>query len=215
MLVGWWSIDNDCGIVDAATSMQPAHVSSARCGSSPPFVRTTVAALGLVVAALSVAHAESVDFSREIQPLLAKRCFSCHGPDTQEGGLRLDDAATATRELDSGTRAIVPGDEAASALLERITSTDPDLQMPPEGSRLTAAQVGAIRRWIAAGAEFPHAADVRRGCQADRRLHPRRPRPAWPSRAIPRRQAVAPAARYLRRHRPAASRAGDARLSRR
>jgi mono/diheme cytochrome c family protein len=154
MIVGWWSIDNDCGIVDAATSMQPAHVSSARCGSSPPFVRTTVAALGLVVAALSVAHAESVDFSREIQPLLAKRCFSCHGPDTQEGGLRLDDAATATRELDNGTRAIVPGDEAASALLERITSTDPDLQMPPEGSRLTAAQVGAIRRWIAAGAEF-------------------------------------------------------------
>ena len=117
--------------------------------------RWTAVWSGLVaVTAAATAAAEPVDFSREIQPLLAKRCFSCHGPDTQEAGLRLDDAAAATRELDSGTRAIVPGDEAASALLERITSSAPDVRMPPEGSRLTAAQVDALRRWIAAGAEF-------------------------------------------------------------
>ena len=42
------------------------------------------------------AAAEPVDFSRDIQPLLAKRCFACHGPDTQEAGLRFDDAAAAT-----------------------------------------------------------------------------------------------------------------------
>jgi len=97
---------------------------------------------------------ESVDFARDIQPVLAKRCYSCHGPDTQEGGLRLDDAAAAMRELDSGSRAIAPGDVAASGMLGRITSADPDTRMPPEGSRLSTAQIDAIRRWIAAGAEY-------------------------------------------------------------
>ncbi len=101
-----------------------------------------------------LAAAEPVDFSRDIQPLLAKRCFSCHGPDTHEGGLRLDQAAGATAELDSGGRAIVPGASATSEILARITATDPDTRMPPEGPRLTSAQVDAITRWIDEGAEW-------------------------------------------------------------
>ena len=104
-------------------------------------------------AGAGAAGAEKIDFSREIQPLLAKRCVACHGPDTQEAGLRLDDQAGATRELDSGGRAIVAGDAAASEILDRITSTDPDVQMPPEGARLTPAQVDSIRRWIDEGAD--------------------------------------------------------------
>ena len=95
-----------------------------------------------------------VDFSRDIQPLLAKRCFACHGPDTQEGGLRLDVGEASRATLDSGLRAIVPGAAAASALLARITSDDPDLQMPPEGPRLTAPQIEMLRRWITEGAEY-------------------------------------------------------------
>jgi len=98
--------------------------------------------------------AERVDFSRDIQPLLAKRCVACHGPDTQEAGLRLDEQAGATRALDSGARAIVPGDAPASEILARITSTDPDVQMPPEGARLTPAQVDSLMRWIDEGAEW-------------------------------------------------------------
>ncbi len=100
------------------------------------------------------AGAERVDFSRDIQPLLAKRCVACHGPDTQEGGLRLDEQAGATRELDSSKRAIVPGRSAESEILARITSTDPDLRMPPEGARLTADRVALIGRWIDEGAEW-------------------------------------------------------------
>ena len=76
------------------------------------------------------AFAEPVDFSRDIQPLFAKRCFSCHGPDTHEAGLRLDQMAGATAALDSGSRAIVPGKTAESEILARITSNDPDTQMP-------------------------------------------------------------------------------------
>jgi hypothetical protein len=97
---------------------------------------------------------EPVDFARDIQPLLAKRCFSCHGPDTHEGGLRLDQPAGATALLDSGSRAIVAGNSAESQILARIASNDPDIQMPPEGPRLTTAQADAIRRWIDRGAEW-------------------------------------------------------------
>jgi mono/diheme cytochrome c family protein len=112
---------------------------------------------GLLRATLSapaVSAAEPVDFSRDIQPLLAKRCVACHGPDTQEAGLRLDDRAGATKELDSGSRAVVPGKATESEIIARITSTDPDIQMPPEGPRLTAAQIDSITRWINEGAKW-------------------------------------------------------------
>jgi mono/diheme cytochrome c family protein len=105
-------------------------------------------------AAAIAAGPEPVDFSREIQPLLAKRCVACHGPDTREAGLRLDDRAIATAPLESGKRAIAPASPHESEMLARITSTDPDLQMPPEGPRLTPAQVETIRRWIDEGADW-------------------------------------------------------------
>ncbi len=100
------------------------------------------------------AIAEGADFARDIQPLLARRCYACHGPDTQEAGLRLDDRAAAIAELDSGSTAVVPGDAAKSELIVRITSTDPDLQMPPEGPRLKPDEVKALEGWIASGAEW-------------------------------------------------------------
>ncbi|MFM8579719.1 MAG: DUF1549 domain-containing protein, partial [Planctomycetaceae bacterium] len=100
------------------------------------------------------ALAESTDFSRDIQPLLAKRCLACHGPETQEAGLRLDDRAIATGKLASGERAIVPGQSKASQIVARLTSSDPDIQMPPEGPRLTESEIAAIESWIDAGAEW-------------------------------------------------------------
>ncbi len=125
----------------------------------PPVLRRSspllsVLAIGLAMAAQGVHAQAPADFARDIQPLLARRCYACHGPDTQEAGLRLDDAAAATAALASGGRAIVPADAAAGTILERITSDDPDLRMPPEGPRLTAGQVAAIEAWIAAGARF-------------------------------------------------------------
>ena len=122
-----------------------------RCARLPALVAT---ALGIATLAAAAAAAEEVDFSRDIQPILAKRCFACHGPDTREAGLRLDLAEPSRATLDSGLRAIVPGDEAASEILARITSDDPDLQMPPEGARLSPEQIDSLRRWISAGAEY-------------------------------------------------------------
>lgn len=122
-----------------------------RCAGLPALVAT---ALGIAMLAAPPAAADEVDFSRDIQPLLAKRCFACHGPDTREAGLRLDLAEPSRATLDSGLRAIVPGDEAASEILARITSDDPDLQMPPEGPRLSPEQIDSLRRWISEGAEY-------------------------------------------------------------
>lgn len=95
-----------------------------------------------------------VDFSRQIRPLLAKQCFSCHGPDKQESGLALHDFAKATSEADSGHKAIVPGNIEASEILRRIASDDPSQRMPPEGPGLSKQQTELIRKWIQSGAEY-------------------------------------------------------------
>src|SRR5262245_42892797 len=76
-------------------------------------------------------HTKKIDFGVEIQPIFAKRCFTCHGPDKFEGGLRLHKRQSALAELDSGERAIVPGNTESSMILERIANEDPDLRMPP------------------------------------------------------------------------------------
>lgn len=100
----------------------------------------------------------AIDFSKDIQPLLSRHCFTCHGPDegSREAGLRLDRADAALAELDSGVFAIVPGDPARSELLARITSDDPDLRMPPasSGTTLSDAEIARLKRWIAEGATF-------------------------------------------------------------
>jgi mono/diheme cytochrome c family protein len=95
-----------------------------------------------------------VDFGRDIQPLLAKRCFACHGPDKGEGGLRLNQRDTALAELDSGEHAVVPGEPDQSELLRRITAEDAGERMPPEGKPLEAEQVALVRQWIAEGAKW-------------------------------------------------------------
>ena len=107
----------------------------------------------------SPADAKVVDFNRDIRPLLADRCFICHGPDedSNDSGLRLDLSSSALGPLPSGTgRAIVPGDPAQSELLRRITSSDEFDLMPPPDSRLklAATEIQLLRRWIQEGAAF-------------------------------------------------------------
>ena len=98
--------------------------------------------------------AEPIDFNRDVQPLLAQRCYRCHGPDKAEGGLKLNDRDRALAELDSGQRAIVPGKPEESELLRRVASTDEASRMPPEGKPLKAEEIELLSRWIAAGAAW-------------------------------------------------------------
>jgi len=112
---------------------------------------------GAAAAAVAAAAASGADFDREVRPVLAARCYSCHGPDAEsrKAGLRLDTFEGATAVLRSGRRAVAAGDPAASALLARVTARDTDDRMPPEGHEpLTDAEVAAIRGWIESGAEY-------------------------------------------------------------
>ena len=101
---------------------------------------------------------DQVDFNREIRPILSDMCYKCHGPDAAErkAGLRLDGHAGATAKLESGFTAIVAGKPEDSHLIARITTSDPDLMMPPPETerKLTAAQVELLTRWIQQGGEY-------------------------------------------------------------
>jgi len=98
----------------------------------------------------------SVNFAREIRPILSDNCFTCHGPDDQKrkASLRLDTREGAFGKLKGGSLAIVPGKPDESELIFRIESDDPDLRMPPQksGKQLTAGQIAVLRRWIEQGA---------------------------------------------------------------
>jgi hypothetical protein len=118
---------------------------------------------GLVAAVIlpNAAHAQiengSIDFSRDIRPILSDTCFKCHGPDAEQrqADLRLDTRDGLFRNLD-GVKVISPGNLKQSELVKRIDSTDPDEQMPPpdSGRALTAKQRDMIRKWVQQGAEW-------------------------------------------------------------
>jgi cytochrome c553 len=111
-----------------------------------------------VASGAETASAEHVQFNRDIRPILAENCFYCHGRDSnkRKAGLRLDVRDAATKPLDSGDTAIVPGDVAKSFIVARIFSTDADERMPPPKSNhvLTALQKQTLKRWIAEGAKY-------------------------------------------------------------
>src|SRR5262245_17320098 len=112
----------------------------------------------LAASRLPAADDAAPDFNRQVRPILSAHCFKCHGPDesVRESGLRLDQREVATRELDSGAKAIVPGRPDQSELIRRIFSTDKDAQMPPAVANkpLSAEQKEVLKRWVAAGAEY-------------------------------------------------------------
>ncbi len=117
---------------------------------------TVVFRLGIAELA-QAAPPDSIEFNRDIRPILSQNCFACHGFDSKkrQGDLRLDESQSALRSHD-GRQAIKPGNLEQSELWQRIMATDADLQMPPPTShkKLTAAQKELIRRWIEQGARY-------------------------------------------------------------
>ena len=99
--------------------------------------------------------ATTVNFNRDIRPLLSDRCFHCHGPDEQDrkAGLRLD-----RRDGDEGAlNALTPNDVAGSELYKRITSTDPDVVMPPPDAHkkpISPEEQKLFKAWIEEGGNY-------------------------------------------------------------
>ena len=114
---------------------------------------------GVLVAAQLAAAADTVDFDRDVRPILASKCYFCHGPDTEarQAALRLDSFAGATAKLESGMgQAVVPGELHSSALWQRIVAENEDERMPPADSnrKLTPREITLLRRWIESGAKY-------------------------------------------------------------
>lgn len=100
---------------------------------------------------------EQLSFGRDIQPILARVCFQCHGPDAaqRKAGLRLDEREAATTGRRGGP-IILAGDPEASPLVQRITAPDPADRMPPPEAeqQLTPKEIQLLTRWIREGAGY-------------------------------------------------------------
>ncbi len=99
---------------------------------------------------------ESLEYNRDIRPILADNCFACHGADSaaRQADLRLDQ-----RDVAMEFGAIFPGKPDESELITRIFEDDPEFVMPPRETKksLTERQKELLKRWITEGAEYqPH-----------------------------------------------------------
>ena len=111
----------------------------------------------LLACGFATARGQSLEFNRDVRPILSDNCFKCHGPDKvkRKGDLRLDVEAAAKAAVEDRF-AIVPGQPDKSGIIARMESTDPDEHMPPHdsGLQITPRQVAVLRQWIEQGAPW-------------------------------------------------------------
>ena len=113
------------------------------------------------VSKLPPAAARNVDFVKDIQPILAKSCYECHGEKKQEAMLRWDAREIALKGSEHGP-VILPGKSAQSVMIHLVAGLKgEDSLMPQKGERLTPEQIGLLRAWIDQGADWPEAASVK------------------------------------------------------
>lgn len=110
--------------------------------------------LALTLTPVAAPEAATVDYERQVKPLLLKHCVSCHGPEKQRASLRLDSVAAI---LEGGNRgpALVPNKSTESILLHALTGSNDVSVMPPKEPRLTPQEITLIRAWIDQGAKGP------------------------------------------------------------
>ncbi len=136
-----------------------------------------LSAIGLAMSALAAADLSTlpppathqVDFAKEIQPILEKKCVQCHGRSHDKGGFRLDNRALFLGESDGG-HSVQLGKSADSLLIHLVAGLDPDSIMPKKGAPLTPEQIGVLRAWIDQGAPWPE--EINFAKQAPHNLHP-------------------------------------------
>ena len=110
-----------------------------------------------IILPLWIASASAeVDFARDVRPILNSHCTACHGGVKEAGDVSFIYRDKALGKGESGKPIIVPGDPAASEVMVRVLSSDPDEVMPkPEhGPRLADAEIETLRQWIKEGAKW-------------------------------------------------------------
>src|SRR5947209_19627796 len=103
-----------------------------------PF-RLSLLLASLVALPASADTPKGIDFAHDVVPILKTHCAKCHTNGTYKGSISLD-----TR-TDVVKKAAVPGKSAGSEMIKRVTSSDPDGRMPPEGPGLTEKEVKTLR----------------------------------------------------------------------
>lgn len=146
-----------------------------------PTLLRIIAYLFLVSAS---AQADTVDFERDIAPILEERCWYCHGEGEQKSGLRLDRRVRLLRGGDSGLSAVVPGKPEKSYLIEAITHTDEGIAMPPDEEKLPANEIELLTRWIKEGAVWPGQMDAVEEIKSDHWAFQPVVRPKIPTRSV-------------------------------
>jgi len=96
----------------------------------------------------------TVDFGRDVQPILRQQCYSCHGPSQQMNGFRLDRRREAMRGGTTSPGIIRPGSSQTSLLFYRVAGNQAGPQMPPTGA-LRPEQIAVIKAWLDQGADWP------------------------------------------------------------
>jgi hypothetical protein len=131
-------------------------------------------------AAVSGAGAkDSTQFAAQVRPILAARCYSCHGPNIQQNGLRLDSLQAILKGSDSG-KIVVPGHSQNSRLISRLLAQERPM-MPYGGPQLPPNEIATIRNWIDAGAPGPDSTTPLAAVKAPRHWSYIKPvRPALP-----------------------------------
>src|SRR3954469_18382720 len=99
--------------------------------------------LFLLVAGSPASAADKVDFAHVVVPILKAKCAKCHTNGTYKNGLSLDTRADLLK-----AKAAVPGKSAASEIIKRITSKDPEIHMPPKGDALSAKEIAILTKWV-------------------------------------------------------------------
>lgn len=111
-------------------------------------------AILFVLAGIAVdARGDEIDFSHDVVPILKRHCIKCHGGNEKEGGFSLNTRESTLAGGDSA-KGFVSGKSSESEIIRRVTSTDENIQMPPEGTRLLPAEVAILRKWIDSGARW-------------------------------------------------------------
>lgn len=136
--------------------------------------------IGILLTGSSVAHAKEiallpppaaqpVDFVKDIQPILEKKCVQCHGRGHDKGGFRLETRELLLGKSDNG-KSVLPGNSANSFLIHMVAGLDPEEIMPKKGARLTTNQVAILRAWIDQGVVWP--AEINFAKKEPHNLHP-------------------------------------------
>lgn len=97
---------------------------------------------------------EPIDFARDVQPILTRRCIKCHGPQMRSGGLRLDTYRYASEGGDS-RGIVIGGTLETNELYRRVSSTDRTYRMPKNEERLPDNELAQLRRWVEQGSPWP------------------------------------------------------------